>query len=127
MPWDLNNAKLVYWRTNARHGEPTWRYAIPTYTLYDPATIGVAAGKSARYGVDAHPPFVVLFQRALGRARRSGTGSSTRWRRCSTASSPRRRPTRAIDALHALIEPAAAPATRGFRPDARTAARRCVS
>jgi len=63
VPWDLNNAKLVYWRNN----DPSWsapsRYAIPTYTLYDPATIGVAAGKSARYGVEAHPPFVVLFQR----------------------------------------------------------------
>jgi spore coat protein H len=64
VPWDLNNAKLVFWRTNPATATPTWRYAIPTYTLYDPATIGVAAGKSQRYGVTAHPPFVVLFQRA---------------------------------------------------------------
>jgi spore coat protein H len=63
VPWDLNNAKLVYWRTNDPSWSPTWRYAIPTYTLYDAATLGVAAGKSERYGVDAHPPFVVLFQR----------------------------------------------------------------
>jgi spore coat protein H len=64
VPWDLNNAKIVYWRTN----DPAWgasdHNAIPFYTLYDPGTIGVAAGKSERYGVDAHPPFVVLFQRA---------------------------------------------------------------
>jgi spore coat protein H len=64
VPWDLNNAKLVYWRTN----DPAWgaftENAIPFYTLYDPGTLGVAAGKSERYGVDAHPPFVVLFQRA---------------------------------------------------------------
>jgi spore coat protein H len=63
VPWDLNNAKIVYWRDN----DPSWsapsRYAIPTYTLYDAATLAIAAGKSARYDVDAHPPFVVLFQR----------------------------------------------------------------
>lgn len=64
VPWDLNNARLVYWRVNPAEWSLEWRNAIPFYTLYDPATLGVAAGKSARYGVEAHPPFVVLFQRA---------------------------------------------------------------
>jgi spore coat protein H len=63
VPWDLNNARLVYWRGLSPTATPNWHDAIPTYTLYDPATLGVAADKSERYGVTAHPPFVVLFQR----------------------------------------------------------------
>jgi spore coat protein H len=63
VPWDLNNAKLVYWRINDWTWAAPSRYAIPTYTLYDPGTLGVAEGKSIRLGVEAHPPFVVLFQR----------------------------------------------------------------
>ncbi len=63
VPWDLNNARIVYWRGLTPTATPNWHDAIPTYTLYDPATLGVAADKSQRYGVSAHPPFVVLFQR----------------------------------------------------------------
>jgi spore coat protein H len=63
VPWDLNNAQLTFWYGVGAGASPSVRYAIPTYTLYDPATIGVAAGKSERYGVAAHPPYVVLFQR----------------------------------------------------------------
>lgn len=66
VPWDLNNAKLVFWRDNAVEWGVPFRYAIPFYTLYDAATLGVAAGKEARYG-GAHPPFVVLFQRIWDR------------------------------------------------------------
>ncbi len=63
VPWDLNNARMVYWRGLTASATPNWNGTIPTYTLYDPATLGVAADKSERYGVTAHPPFVVLFQR----------------------------------------------------------------
>ncbi|HSD22092.1 MAG TPA: CotH kinase family protein [Anaeromyxobacter sp.] len=63
VPWDLNNARMVFWRGSDPDWSPNWHDAIPTYTLYDPATLAVAAGKSERYGVTAHPPFVVLFQR----------------------------------------------------------------
>lgn len=66
VPWDLNNAKLVYSRDNPPEWGVSPRYAIPTYTLYDPGTLGVAAGKEQRYG-GAHPPFVVLFQRIWDR------------------------------------------------------------
>jgi spore coat protein H len=53
----------VFWRGSDPTWSPNWHDAIPTYTLYDPATLAVAADKSQRYGVTAHPPFVVLFQR----------------------------------------------------------------
>jgi spore coat protein H len=66
VPWDLNNAKLVFWRDNPPEWGVPYRYDLPTYTLYDSATLGVAAGKEQRYG-GAHPPFVVLFQRIWDR------------------------------------------------------------
>jgi spore coat protein H len=67
VPWDLNNARIVFSRGNGVGSTPRYTRPIPFYTLYDPMTIGVAEGKLARYGPPVHVPFTVLFQRVWDR------------------------------------------------------------
>ena len=63
VPWNLNHSKNMFWPINPAEWDAPVKYAIPTYTLYDAATIGIMQGKITRYGAPAHPPFQTLTQR----------------------------------------------------------------
>ena len=67
VPWDLNNARLVFWRDWPANADPPVNdKPIPIYTAYDQSTIGTYEHKENKYG-GAHRPWSVLNQRVWDR------------------------------------------------------------
>jgi spore coat protein H len=67
VPWDLNNAKMIYWSINAVDEPPLVDRPVPFFTAYDPANEEVYGFKVDKFGAEAQYAWSVLSTRIWDR------------------------------------------------------------